>query len=206
MKAKMNLCAYEMVSVLQNISKNRESKKITIHDIRYAATAGFLTYFGGGIGQYSNGKQHLYKCGGYVALLGMLCVLGTGENRAKCLWNLDTDWFELPTTSSYPLIHNQRLDYLTVNYFSDEVDSRSIYKDLTIKAGQIKILIDVFMFVGGGVIYYDAQGRDARKLSLRERFKFLLLEPRLSSSRGFMNTVLIFTPNPGLFDEVAPSN
>jgi hypothetical protein len=85
---------------------------------------------------------------------------------------------------------------------------------LEIKKNEIKILVEC------AIIYLDnpnsfpafffTDGRNCQDVSFREAMGFLILNPEMKTSSGSFNgtyfpEVVVFTPNPGLFNETPVS-
>jgi hypothetical protein len=177
-----------------------------LRDIDYITSSALLPYFGGGTNQYVQS--------GYVVPSGfepeslIYCVLGTGEDKAKILWIVYSDWHWPPGKKTLSLLTSANTNWSIVRGTKNvETAGSSIYKDLTIKAGEMKIILEIALFVGNSSSsnFYYPDGRNAKNVSLRERFGFMILEPKRSAPREIFNTVVIFTPKPGLFSSVPPS-
>jgi hypothetical protein len=209
MQAKMLFCAHEMVNILQNVSQNRANKKVTTDDIKYAMTSSFLTIFPG-ITQYSDKGTGNPACAfplGYFPVIWIYCVIGNSDGTASVAWvnHACIDYYSaggrgLQTPSS----HNGS----TVKYFKNKNPS-SIYPTLRIGSGEIKIICECslcYHYLSGGNWIFS-NGNPVRQVLVRDAFGFYLLSPKSITARreDFFSTVIIFTPNPGLFDETLPS-
>jgi len=75
---------------------------------------------------------------------------------------------------------------------------------LKISEGEEKVIIDSNLWWRTG----DKDNTGNTVKTSREAFKFYLVSPKVTvpcGSEAFFNSVVIFTPKPGLFDETAPS-
>ncbi|MDR0677229.1 MAG: hypothetical protein LBF57_00945 [Holosporaceae bacterium] len=136
---RMEFCAHCAVNMFQNISQNRADKKITLKDLDYIVSSAMLPYFGGGTNQYAQ-SGYILPCGFEPEAL-IYCVLGIGENKAKILWIAYSDWNWLPGAKKFTYLSSAPSNRSIIKgSLNTEMDCSSIYKDLTIKDGEMKIL------------------------------------------------------------------
>jgi hypothetical protein len=220
MQEKMNLCAHETVNILQNISQNRVNKRVTLNDIRHAASAAYLSIYPGTAmwattPSYPMKHQYGHASCGYIT-----CVKGMSGGKAKVVWRVltHTAGFMLPSNAGHT-VNGHVGNTVIKNAVNSISNPSSIYKDLRINEGEMKLLTECSVIYGineGGFAFND--GRLCSDVSIREALGFWILNPKyltnyddvyhsggMTASATYFNTVIIFTPKPGLFDETAPS-
>ncbi|MDR1235407.1 MAG: hypothetical protein LBJ96_00210 [Holosporaceae bacterium] len=195
-REKLKFVGYEMAGILQNISQNRENRKITKDDIKHAVAAAYLSIYPGKtmyttspnrapMGHTSNG--HLY------------CVKGLENGKASVVWCVR--WHsavDSPTPARISIAgERDTLGRSIVNMGSNAVPSK-IYPDLRIQKGETKILVEISFHYSN-----FSDGRDKGNVPVKTAFGFFVLNLPKSDSIYF-NTVVIFTPKPGLFSDAAP--
>ncbi|MDR1334234.1 MAG: hypothetical protein LBJ71_03385, partial [Holosporaceae bacterium] len=81
-------------------------------------------------------------------------------------------------------------DYVTIlnGNIGTEYDASYIHKDLKIKNGEVKMILNV-------MLQADSQPKSA------DFWGFCVLTPKIEQKGGYFHSVVIFTPNPGLFSE-----
>jgi hypothetical protein len=110
-------------------------------------------------------------------------------------------------------MRNYELRYFDSAYLTDaeartltrdgtNVAASIIHPNLKIKDGEIKVIIECAIFKYTGFDYID--GRLSKNVSPREAFGFWMLSPK-PIYVCYFNTVVIFTPKPGLFDDNGPT-
>jgi hypothetical protein len=207
----MKFVAHKMVSILQNVSQNRDAsnRKITISDIKNAMAGAYLSFYPGKT-MYATGVQrHLYAhfSHGHIA-----CIKGVDGGKASVLWIVqfhtggNKEGYAIDPESVECGVVSESLPYqhaAGVTKYQGNALPSGIHKDLTIQKDEIKILVECILYFHENYNKY-ADGRTPT--SAREVFKFLCLVPKPNKpgGRGYFNSVVIFTPNPGLFDETAP--
>ncbi|MDR0968279.1 MAG: hypothetical protein LBL99_01430, partial [Holosporaceae bacterium] len=93
----------------------------------------------------------------------------------------------------------------TVNY-KQNVAPSEIYPTLSIKSGQVKIIVEVNLIYSSGYKFGD--GSSCGNVAPNRAFGFWMLPLYGRVPNGdasYFNTVVIFTPKPGLFNETKPS-
>jgi hypothetical protein len=86
-----------------------------------------------------------------------------------------------------------------------DVSPSSIYPGFSIQSGQIKILVEVTLHYSSASFYYFTDGRPHASVPAKTAFGFWVLFPPKKGDAIYFNTVVIFTPRPGLFDETPPA-
>jgi hypothetical protein len=209
LKVKTKSSAYMAASMIQNVSRYRESKMITLADIQMINYASFLNYY--------CGKQHLkttdsntYPLGHFSAIT-LICVQGVANNKCKAIWSLYASGWNaesplahkntLPGNESIATFHS--LTGLQYQH-ETEVIPTSIHPDLQIQEGENKIILVASFCAHTNFKYADGTMTTANPKRL---FGFYMLPLRLplSGNNFLFRSTIIFTPNPGLFSETPPS-
>jgi hypothetical protein len=206
MQAKMKFAAHCCVNMIQDVSVNRANKKITISDVLRISHAWNLIIWPDlkMIHQNAAGK---YPLGFYNSLI-LYCVVGTGDNKCKVMWSMSgqtnkktipTDGYIYSNASGSTLTqHVSSLFYSNSARLQREIVSTSLYPNLSIKAGERKIILEIMCYFPS-----PPQIQHSRALG----FWMLNLKPAVNYKNvacSFFNTVVIFTPKPGLFDDTLP--
>ncbi|MBO4405315.1 MAG: hypothetical protein J5821_01135 [Alphaproteobacteria bacterium] len=194
--------AQQMANVIQNISRKRGASdptklKITQIDLAYAFALSHQTMYPGTTMYYSgqgHGSFHL-------PLANIYCVKGTENGKASCMWRAGVWTNSNSVTSPKTLLHDKThagVNNSIINYKSG-ASPEAIYSQLKINSGERKILIELFS--EWATYFKDNFGN--QKGSLKEALGLYVVTPRCKGS-NFFNTVVIFTPKPGLFDDEGP--
>jgi hypothetical protein len=138
------------------------------------------------------------------------CVKGNDNGTASLLWRMI--FRAQDATSPQTVVCGTRGEHgnSIVQYLANAQPS-SIYNDLKIKNGEIKILVECTMLYFENINYPFGDGRLSTTVSVGEAMGFWMLQPKASagvSAAGgfsFFSSVVIFTPKPGLFSETPPS-
>ncbi|MDR1334252.1 MAG: hypothetical protein LBJ71_03475 [Holosporaceae bacterium] len=195
MKAKMDFCAHCVANILQNVSNGQ---KITQKHICYAMQTAFLTFYPGKT-MWGTSRFHLPL--GHFSHSFVYCIKGLPGGKASVVWCID---FYIDTTSAQIEVCNGQYGSSAIKYLTG-VDPSQIYNKLEIKEGEMKILLECAMMYGASKDRYFSDGRSCAQVSVREAFGFLLRSPKMLSTNCFFHGIMIFTPKPGLFDEIVPS-
>lgn len=102
-------------------------------------------------------------------------------------------------------VFNFQSDHSEVHYSSSDTDSSSIYKSPQIEKDQLKVIIDLCIWMAPN--FKMADGTSIGTLPIRRRFGlYVASPPRHSKGRSdtYFHSVVIFTLKPGLFSETAP--
>lgn len=204
----MQFVANEMAAIIQNVSQNRTDKKITLMDLRYSVATAFLTMYPG-ITMYYQNKGHVL---GHFPHPMIFYVKGLDNGNASCIWRVQLH----PSTvgvgetpqKMYAVAARDHHSVCTVQYKTNVAPSK-IHPDLKINPGEVKIIIESIIYHYKGFPFADGSSSD---LPARNIFHFLMASPKATNSSGnerdpsgFFNSVTIFTPKPGLFDETPPT-
>ena len=200
--------AYQMVQMIQSISQNRESKTITANDLRYITSAAYLTIFPGTT-MFWQGKGLHFVCAPHPLIY---YVKGNSDGTATTVWGI-AFWTSESTVVSPAKMKidawSSTHDLSRIN-MGTNVPPSQIYPTLKIKPGEVKIIVEAVIFFHTG--FKDVNGKSG--YTPQKVFGCHLLSPKhwrnqngyLSKSQrmAFFNSVVIFSPNPGLFSETAP--
>jgi hypothetical protein len=200
--SRMSFCAYCMASMLQEVSQNRENKKITAADLRNVAASAFLTIYPGKTMYPTSSVKYIY---GHFLDCFVHCVKGI-DGKASVLWNrrMFSGYSSGPSNISLDKF-TTATHWSSMVKYQQNVAPSSIYKDLTIKDGEIKIIVECLCYTDP-TNYGFTDGR-LPSTSTKEKFGFWVFNPKGTSGSygGYFNQAVIFTPKPGLFDETPPS-
>jgi hypothetical protein len=190
-QAKLDFCACCGVNMFQNVSAGRIDKKVKIQDLKYISCVLFHPYFIG-VGHYTGASSN-NSCFGHI----LLCyVKGVGENRAVMKWQALNNFGQVPPARQSIVVKSgHAYNYVTVlnGDIGTEYNASSIYKDLKIKNGEVKMILDVMLWT-------DSKPKSA------SFWGFYVFNPKKDRTSGYFHSVVIFTPKPGLFDENTPPN
>jgi hypothetical protein len=112
---------------------------------------------------------------------------------------MDSNFSEKVATKPETSTHG----YSVVN-FSTNIAPSAIYPKLRINPNEKKIIVECcccYHKENGPDTFSD--GRKCQNVSPREAFGLYILSPK-AKGEGYFNSVIIFTPKPGLFDQNPP--
>ena len=192
MNSLTQFAALQMCNILQNVSQNRSDKKITITDIKHAIAAAHLCIYKGTSMYSESQKDWIHPIGHYPHPF-ICCIKGNSDGTASCLWGI-------VMYSSFAISPETIVGGVTSGHgssiinFRQNVKPSEIHPTLTINPGEIKILVESFLYTD-----------DRAKRSPKQVFGFFIINPQTNeASHGYFNSVVIFSPRVGLFDETAP--
>jgi hypothetical protein len=204
MKARMEFVTHEIVGMVQNVSQNRDNKKITHNDLRYCISAGFLSFYPG-TKQFPQ-TYNVFKQPG--AVHGRFWyVIGNANGTASVKWTVQ---YQLVNGSGNTTPGTMTIGSATsdsdqrfVTKFKNNVAPSEVCPQLSIKPGEAKIILENSIYF---VVYNFklTNGKNWSQYSPREAFGFWLLTPKAQGGEFYFHSVVIFTPKPGLFDETPP--
>jgi hypothetical protein len=187
MHKKLKFVAHEMANILQNVSQNRANRKIRSSDIKCAIAAAYLSIYPGKTMYTISGRSPLeHTSSGHL-----YCVKGLENGNASVVWCVR--WHSANDSPTPATITLGGRDSRSIVNTGSDVSASSIYPDLHIQKGQIKIIVEIAFH------HYTSRGISAPK-----SFGFFVLNPPSKWDNIYFNTVAIFTPKPELFDEIAP--
>jgi hypothetical protein len=184
--------------MFQNVSQNRENKKITISDFKkIAGTCTSLMF------------QDLKLSSSFFPATLIFYVVGTGSNKCKVIWEARVNYYGGDPNQGNVNTKTATGDDLTAAWSSifhpyagcqgrikTEILATKLYPNLTINSGEYKIILEV-----GFYSYFYS-------LSLMRKLGFWILIPKFypnyTIEGTILGTIVIFTPKPGLFDETPP--
>jgi len=184
--------AQQMANILQNVARTR---KITMADIKHAASLAYLTIYPGTT-MYS--KNNIMTCHEFFHMprVYMFCVKGESNQKASCIWCC---WTNTMTTRT------DRWGYgsLTgngqcVTRWRTNADPSTIYPTLKIEEGKYKIILEAQ--ISWRDTYQNPIGKTLS--SAREVFGLRLVNPKEYSTYAYFPSVVIFTPNSGFTEDV----
>jgi hypothetical protein len=198
------LAVREMVNMLQNVSQNRADKKLTSDDVKYAVAASYLSAYPGitmygktlhSFGHFPLGYIHCVKGeSGKAKILWYRCFFAGGDTPANMNYDEGNSFFSAVAP-----------DHKT----NSLMDPSSIHKDMRIKDGEIKIILQCAYFYNGtsGSPFGFNDGRLCKNVPVKDAFGLFIVNPspqNLSAPHLYFHAVVIFIPKPGLFGETAP--
>ena len=211
-------CAHQIAQELQTVSQQRANKKITLNDLRYAKAGACLSlYPGKSMFITSSGRSKF----GRIPIYWIHCIRGNSNGTANILWSRYIHGIDNGTSPSKLDIvgNNDSVGGDTVWGDTRQlVDTSSqvnvvpskIYPGLTIESGQIKMIVECAQYVrSSGNNFTD--GGSVNSVPRRTLFSFLLTSPKVrcwdndpKHPEMYFNSVVVFTPAAGLFDEQPP--
>jgi hypothetical protein len=213
-KAEAKCSAHMAVGMIQNISKHRESRRITAVDIRLITHAALMNFYSGLQSIHlGDGKYPL----GHTPLLFLACVKGLPEGKAKIAWGSfcfsHSPTVPSPNTLYFENAHQNMLDFMNLKCsLNIPYNPSAIHPDLTIEEGEYKIILQAGFHTRAAYKYSD--GVVVSQGNARRLFGFYMLPfaplGKPYAARGdlaFMfssSSTIIFTPNPGLFSDTPP--
>ena len=207
--------AQQFVNIIQNISQKRTNKKITLIDIKYAATLAYLSIYPGTtmyrIGE--SGSKHKLS---HAPRLNIHYIKALSEGKASCTWCIrflgegasnPLGWSPSIKASISSTLTSPALSSICL---SPEATPSSIYPTLKMEEKD-KIIVEVNLFNAAHVMNpNDYVEGDKQETLAKKAFKCLLATPRplvrnINSTQGwYFDSVVIFTPHGGLFDPDNP--
>ncbi len=205
-RQKMNQVALQFAQMIQNVSQTRDNKKITKADLENAARVAYLTIFPGVTGVPTT-NNHMPL--GYFIECFIHYIVGVSNGKACLKWRWQCYYRGNPP--NHDVMINRKPEYfvtLVGGWDGTPTAPSEIFKDLNIKEGETKIIVECQLRHYPKLVYFS-DGRSCKQVSLRETFGFWALSPRYdlvddeNSGALFIGTV-VFTPKPGLFSETPP--
>lgn len=189
-KSQMKNATYFAASMIQNISQNRTDKRIKHNDLKYIFVTAFLNQFNG-LQQYKKDNYYPLK---YNQFMSIYYIEGLPDKKARVAWCWHSGGSgENPNNIEFKDSWNSFSSCSVIkNGNGTGVAPSSIHKNLVIKEGEIKIIIEASIY---------SEGNGARNLG------FHLLTPKKTTSSNYVyfSTVTIFTPQPLIFTNTLPT-
>ncbi|MDR2781306.1 MAG: hypothetical protein LBB21_02500 [Holosporaceae bacterium] len=196
--SKMKFCANCMISILQNISQERSDKRVTFTDIKNSVAASYLTIYPANSEFNTERNTAIF---GHVPMGFIYLVKGNSNGTASILWG---NRFHMAYTSYSPKEITIDTDFYTtlIGRYSNVAPSL-ICPDLKIGNGENKIIIECgYHYYNYTTAYKFTGGQNAKNVPSKSAFGFLTLYPKANNLYSYFNTIVIFTPKPGVLDGV----
>lgn len=205
--------AYQVIQMIQTISQNRSDRKITATDLRNIYSAATLSIYP--INDFSN-RSGGHKLGHFPEFQ-IFYVKGNSDGTASVIWSCTIHMWNYKMVISSPSAVGVRVDTpgrsaRSVVNIATNVDPKIIYPKLSMTATDKKIIVETKICYSTSSAYCFDNGVACNKVSSREALGLYLVSPKGlknnsggSSDYGYFNSVVIFSPNPNLFTDTAPS-
>ena len=198
--------AQQFVNIIQNVSQNpsRESKLIKLRDVRDAFCLSFLSIYPGTTMFWADSKIQL----AHSPTITIYYVKNNGDGTATVNWYVDaySDGKSVikPTNirTSIDTYPSSSASYNIVKSGKNKIPT-SIYPTLKFTDSRPRIIVEAGIERSSS--YINGAGKVVS--DPKEAFKFFLLNPKSLGNgkwRHFFHSVVIFTPQGGLFDENNP--
>ena len=194
-----------MANILQNISQKRENKKITLADIRHATALAYLTaYPATTMFKKTNGYEFAH-----LPYLWIHIVQGLENGNASCIYSIcvvNRVNSEGPTSPNNITLNagikSTYSNYNQLKYLTNAAPS-AILPSLKINPNEQKVIIEAKFWHNSNTA--DLNGNT--NIPAKKAFGLFLVNPKSvnNSNVNWFNSIAIFTPKPGLFDETPPS-
>lgn len=208
--------AQQFANIIQNISQKRGASdptklKISIPDIKYAASLAFLSIYPGKT-MYTIGTSGASHELSHAPRLNIFYVKGLAGGKAYCKWLLRF----LGDNASTPITLSSKSntageDARSVKVPADATTPSDIYPTLKIGDNDEKIIVEVNLFNASHVMNANNYVETDKQATLANKaFNCRLVTPKplsknANSTQGwYFDSVVIFTPKPGLFDPNNP--
>ncbi len=207
--------AQQMVNILQNISQGRKTedgkddRKIKRNDIRRAAALAYLSIYPGKTMYYNGNGKRAHDLSHYP-LFHIYYVKGLADGKASVIWGQSMHLYGSTPLSGgfYGVITSTDSDSKVI--FGTNISSSIIFPSLKINEGEEKIIVECALYNGYQSMnsneYISTTGVS---ITSRKAFKCFFATPKPNYPNAdygyYFNSVAIFTPAPGLFDETPPN-
>ncbi len=190
--------AQQIANMIQNISKNRENKAVTLRELARISRLAWLSVYPESA-MFFQGSDTVYSFGHTYQTM-IYYVQANEDGTASCKWRL---FVRGQSRTHYAGVYYTDNKGSPVRYKTN-VQPSEIYPLLKLEPGQDKIIVVTDLYRKSSYTKPDGIS-----LSNKQAFGFYLLDPKhLDENTGtwyFFHSVVIFTPKPGLFDpEKAP--
>ncbi len=192
-KAKMHNSTHFAANMIQNISQFKSDKRISSTDLSRIFCAAFINQYSG-VQLYATGSN-VYPLGYSFSAYVYYVECYDDSNKARVVWAWHNVDVSEPEKYEYEILEGNHTDSI-VTYSATTPSSiyRKGTEELTMEKGDAKIIIEVALVPKG-----SSTGDD------KSRFGFLMMPIKPSVGSSYFNTVVVITPNPGLFDETPPT-
>jgi hypothetical protein len=196
MQSRMEFCASCMANILQNMSQNRIDKRITLADFGYAVQMAFMSIYPGKTMYEVSERVHEY---GHFPMTSISCIRGRDNGNIDILWKKIV--YVEKVSPLYFTGHSSRSSIPAPGL---NINSNLIFPGFSINSGQMKIVLECAIFFQNDY-YYSFPNRSCDGVSTREAFGFCVFAPEVGygtvNAKTHFNTLVIFTPKPGLFGD-----
>lgn len=189
--------AQEIASILQNIGSQRA---IVQKDLDLALQSAYLSVFPGKT-MYPTSANH-YPFG-YFPHLWVYYVVGEG-NKATVKWHC-TAWSPSPGESRHDVSTNSQHPESTIKFVSGG-DASSIYPDLKISDGEVKIIVECTLWYNS-TRFFSETNVSCGEVPAKKAFGFYVLSPTargIKVKSSYFTGVTIFSPVPKAFKDTPP--
>ncbi len=199
----------QFVNIIQNLSQNREDKKIKLpEDLKYAGSLAWLSMYPGNTMYYNKTERSAHDLSHSPGFI-IYYVKGVSDGKASVIWNQRLYNYNttIPSAWSYGPISSSDTSSKVVR--GSNMLPSTIHPLLKISEGEIKIIVECYIYTGSSrMSIKDYVATDDISAMARKAFKCLLATPHATYASNkdgyYFNTVAIFTPQPGLFNEDRP--
>jgi hypothetical protein len=188
----------------------KEIRRITLNDIRHAFCSAHLSAYLGTYSIFSNNKgYHRY---GHAPHGWIYYLKGVGSSVC-CFWMIQVESVNVAGSTPFTIAVGAKTSGAENRSFvriaaGETKNPAAVYPGLSMSNGEVKIVVEVAPY------HHPSSNSgnrllNGRMITSKEAFGFFVIDPKITSYTGretFFNTVIIFTPESGLFDESAPTN
>lgn len=203
--------AQQFVNIIQNISQKRDNKAITLKDMKYASALAWLSLYPGMTMHHSTTDartDHTHELSHYPWHM-IYYVKGLAGGKASVMWLRYT----FPQKSTKPAQmycnSNDANNYMKGSVINrgTNVEPSSIYPTLKINEGEAKIIVECHLLANAdSMSSNDYNPSDNLAICARKAFRLWSVTPKTANKARYFNSVVIFTPKPGLFTETMPNS
>jgi len=201
--------AQQFVNIIQNISQKRENKAITLNDMKYASALSWLSLYPGTTMHHTDPRtDHSHELSHYPWHF-IYYIKGLPGGKASVMWLRYT----FPQKSIIPrgmyCNSNDTNNYMKGSVINrgTNVEPSSIYPTLKINEGEAKIIVECHLSAyADSMSSSDYNPSDDSNACARKAFRLRLVNPKSAGGQRYFNSVVIFTPKPGLFTETRPDS
>lgn len=201
--------AQQFVNIIQNISQKRDNKAITLKDMKYASALAWLSLYPGMTMYHTDSRAaNAHKLSSYPWIF-VYYVKGEPDGKASVIWLRYT--FPQKSTKPQQIYCNfktvsQYMNGSIVNWGTN-VEPSSIYPTLKINEGDAKIIVECHLLADAdSMSSNDYNPSDNPETCARKAFRLWSVTPKTANNARYFNSVVIFTPKPGLFTETMPNS
>lgn len=200
----MDFVAHQIVQILQNVSSGQP---ITKAHIQQAVGAAYLSLYPGKTLYSTSGDKGPFYGPGF-AHGKIYYVTCADSGKASVKW---CQQFQLGgsgsgckgTPNTIKIIGANEDERSSVRIKSDASPS-AIYPSLSMSPGEVKIIVEACIYFSPNDGFYTKVG-GTKWGSLQKEFGFYFISPKPAQTSDFyFEKIVIFTPKPNLFSEIAP--